>query len=31
LSLSPVVASEFVGTSVSTNGDDIVDGPYAGR
>ncbi len=27
---SPVVASEFVGTSVSTNGDDIVYGPYYG-
>ena len=27
---SPVVASEFVGTSVSTNGDGIVYGPYYG-
>ncbi|GAA2277973.1 alkaline phosphatase [Streptomyces ruber] len=27
---SPVVATEFVGTSVSTNGDDEVYGPYYG-
>ena len=27
---SPVVATEFVGTSVSTNGDGIVYGPYYG-
>lgn len=27
---SPVVATEFVGTSISTNGDDIVYGPYYG-
>ena len=27
---SPVVATEFVGTSVTTNGDDIVYGPYYG-
>ena len=27
---SPVVASEFVGTSVTTNGDGIVYGPYYG-
>jgi alkaline phosphatase D len=27
---SPVVASEFVGTSVSSNGDGIVYGPYYG-
>ena len=27
---SPVVATEFVGTSISTNGDDEVYGPYYG-
>ncbi|MEJ7703355.1 MAG: alkaline phosphatase D family protein [Geodermatophilaceae bacterium] len=27
---SPVVATEFVGTSISSNGDDIVYGPYYG-
>ncbi len=27
---SPTVATEFVGTSISTNGDDIVYGPYYG-
>ncbi|MDQ3715732.1 MAG: alkaline phosphatase D family protein [Actinomycetota bacterium] len=27
---SPVVATEFVGTSISTNGDDVVYGPYYG-
>ncbi|MEO5852066.1 MAG: alkaline phosphatase D family protein [Nocardioides sp.] len=27
---SPVVATEFVGTSISTNGDGIVYGPYYG-
>ena len=27
---SPVVATEFVGTSVTTNGDGIVYGPYYG-
>lgn len=27
---SPVIASEFVGTSVTTNGDGIVYGPYYG-
>ena len=27
---SPVIGTEFVGTSVSTNGDDIVYGPYYG-
>ncbi len=27
---SPVVATEFVGTSISTNGDNIVYGPYYG-
>ena len=25
---SPVVASEFVGTSITTNGDGLVYGPY---
>jgi alkaline phosphatase D len=27
---SPVVATEFVGTSISSNGDGIVYGPYYG-
>ncbi|MGN9840042.1 alkaline phosphatase D family protein [Nonomuraea sp. H19] len=27
---SPVIATEFVGTSISTNGDDTVYGPYYG-